>query len=177
MTVGRRVSRASRSRFVGEYGAAFADVVEALPTNQWSGPVESSRGVHLVRLTDDLLTNVYRSFDFRDEEVVYDRLAVSVVGPQLADVYLENRRALELENRGGARASVDEVEILEVGSPRRDGAGGFRVNATWSVSGSVNHFGHVHYRQNRYEAELHLQVVDGVWKLRQIELLDERRVL
>jgi hypothetical protein len=128
-------------------------------------------------IADGLLTNVYRSFDLRDEEAIYDRLEVSVTGDQLAEVYLENRRALELENRGGARARVDEVEILEVPSVRRDGEGGFRVVATWTVSGSVNHFGHVHYRQNRYDAALDLTAIDGTWKIRSIELLDERRLL
>ena len=126
---------------------------------------------------DDLLTNVYRSFDLRDEEAIYDRLAVSVTGEQLTEVYLENRRALELENRGGARASIDEVEVLEVRSVRSDGEGGFLADATWNVSGSVNHFGHVHYRQNRYDAMIHLLAVDGAWKIRGIEILDERRVL
>ena len=79
---------------------------------------------------DDLLTNVYRSFDLHDEEAIYDRMAVSVTGEQLTEVYLENRRALELENRGGARARVDEVEILDVRSVRRDGGGGLQVIAT-----------------------------------------------
>ena len=103
-------------------------------------------------------------------------LAVSVTGDQLTDVYLENRRALEIENRGGARARVDEVEVVEVRDTRASG-GSLRVEAIWTVSGSVNHFGHVHYRQNRYDAALHLVAVDGVWKLEGIEILDERRIL
>lgn len=41
----------------------------------------------------------------------------------------------------------------------------------------MNHFGHVHYRRNRYEAAIALIAVDGVWKIRGIELLDERRLL
>jgi hypothetical protein len=102
---------------------------------------------------------------------------VSVTGEQLSEVYLENRRALELENRGGARARVDEVEVLEVRSVRRDGQGGFRVEATWTVSGSVNHFGHVHYRRNRYDAALNLLASEGSWKIRGIEVLDERQLL
>lgn len=61
-----------------------------------------------------LLTNVYCAFDIRDENRVYDRLAVSVTGDQLAQIYLQNRRSLELENRGGARANVDEVNILSM---------------------------------------------------------------
>lgn len=129
------------------------------------------------QVLDDLLTNVYRSFDLRDEEAIYDRLALSVTGQQLSDVYLENRRALELENRGGARARVDEVRVLEIRAIRADGAGGYRVDATWTVAGSVNHFGHVHYRQNRYDAGVHVMAQDGVWKISRIEVVDERRVL
>jgi hypothetical protein len=128
-------------------------------------------------IVDGLLTNVYRSFGLREEGAIYDRLAVSVTGDKLSEVYLESRRVLELENRGGARARVDEVEVLEVRSVRRDGEGGFMVESTWTVSGSVNHFGHVHYRRNRYDATLHLAAEDGVWKVREIEVLDERRLL
>ena len=67
--------------------------------------------------------------------------------------------------------------MLEVRSVHRDGQGGFRVDATWRVSGSVNHFGHVHYRQNRYDAAVDIIAAGGVWKIRQIEVLDERRLL
>ena len=128
-------------------------------------------------VVDDLLTNVYRAFDLRDESAIYDRLAVAVTGGKLEEVYLENRRALDLENRGGARARVDEVEVLEVPSVRRKEGGGFRVETTWIVAGSVNHFGHVHYRQNRYEAALHIVNLEGAWKIAAIELMDEKRVL
>jgi hypothetical protein len=72
---------------------------------------------------------------------------------------------------------VDEVEILEVRSVRRDGGGGLRVIAAWTVSGWVNHFGPVHYRQNRCDAVLDLLAIDAKWKIRRIELLDERRLL
>jgi hypothetical protein len=34
-------------------------------------------------VVDGLLTNVYPSFDLRDEEAIYDRLAVSVTGELL----------------------------------------------------------------------------------------------
>jgi hypothetical protein len=151
----------------------FARTAVALPGLTGWAPARAETADVL----DDLLANVYRSFDLREEEAIYDRLAVTVTGEQLSEVYLENRRALELENRGGARARVDGVEVLEVRSVRRDGAGGFRVDATWTVSGSVNHFGHVHYRQNRYDAAVHIIAVDGAWKIREIEVLDERRLL
>jgi hypothetical protein len=59
----------------------------------------------------------------------------------------------------------------------RDGEGGFRVDALWSVSGSVDHLGHVHNRQNRYEAALRIRPLEGVRKITDVEIRDERRVL
>jgi hypothetical protein len=128
-------------------------------------------------ILDDLLTNVYRSFDLRDEEAIYDRLATSVTGDQLTEVYLENRQSLELEDRGGARAKVDEVEILEVRSVRADDSRGLIINAKWTVGGSVSHFGHTHYRRNRYGAEVGIEPVDDAWKIRKIEVVEQQREL
>ncbi len=128
-------------------------------------------------ILDGLLTNVYRSFDVRDESDVYDRLAVSVTGPQLTQIYLENRQSLELENRGGARANVDEVEILDVNRVKAAPEGGFTADAAWTVSGSVNHFGHTHYRRNRYHALVNFIVDNDAWKIKEIELIDEERLL
>jgi len=50
----------------------------------------------------------------RDENRVYDRLAMSATGDQLTQIYLQNRQSLEFENRGGARATLDEVDILAI---------------------------------------------------------------
>ena len=102
---------------------------------------------------------------------------VSVTGEQLTDIYLEHRRALDLENRGGARARVDRVEVTQVDSVVNEADGGLTVTARWNVSGSVNHFGHTHYRRNRYAALVRLLPVDGVWKITQIDVRDEEREL
>jgi hypothetical protein len=128
-------------------------------------------------ILDGLLTNVYRAFDVRDENRVYDRLAVSVTGNQLARIYLENRKSLEFENRGGARANVDEVKIMTVYDVKRSADNGFTALAQWTVSGSVSHFGHTHYRQNRYHAQVTFAAAGGIWKIRDIELIDEKRLL
>lgn len=126
-------------------------------------------------VADHLLTNIYRAFDFRQESTIYDQLAISVTGEQLTEIYLGQRRALELENRGGARARVENVEVesIEGLNPNGDGVD---VHARWNVSGSVNHFGHTHYRQNAYDAILHLMPVDGVWKITAIEVNEEKRI-
>ena len=128
-------------------------------------------------ILNGLLTNVYRSFDIRNESEIYDRLSISVVGDQLSQIYLESRRLLELENRGGARARIDEVDILEVNSIESTENGGLVINSIWKVSGSVNHYGHTHYRQNINNAIIFVLPVDDAWKIKSIEIIDEQRIL
>jgi hypothetical protein len=127
------------------------------------------------RLLAGLLPNVYRALEFRDEGRIYDRLAITVTGDTLTDIYLQQRRALELEERGGAVARVEAVEVTEVRDiePQADG---FTVSATWVVGGMVTHFGHRHFRQNRYDARVGIAAVDGTWKIRTIDVLEQERV-
>ncbi len=122
-----------------------------------------------------LLHNVYRAFDFRDEERIYDTLALSVGGDLLTQTYLEARRGLELASQGGARVKVKDVDLLELESEPAD-AGGFVASATWNVAGSVGHWGHVHQRRNHYRAELSVSPKDGSWKLVGLEILEEERL-
>ncbi len=128
-----------------------------------------------------LLYNAYRAFDVRDESRVYDRLARSMSGDLLGDVYLQLRRGMELENQGGARVKVDSVEVLDVTGERRavaaadeDGAATYRCR--WDAAGSVGHWGHVHRRANRYDASITIRPVGGAWKITAIEVRQERRV-
>jgi hypothetical protein len=125
-------------------------------------------------IVTSLLHNVYRAFDFREEETIYDTLAHSVTGDLLTETYLETRRGLELASQGGARAKVQEIEMLEVTS---DSEGrGFRATCTWNVGASVGHWGHIHQRRNQYIAELTVEPVDGVWKINSLELIEEKRL-
>jgi hypothetical protein len=128
------------------------------------------------RILSGVLPNVYRAFEFRSESDAYDRLAVSVTGDTLSDVYLEHRRALEMEERGGARARVEAVEVEQIRSVEPVAEGGFTAEAVWVVGGTVTHFGHRHFRQNRYDARVTLVPVEEIWKIRSIELFDEERL-
>ncbi len=127
-----------------------------------------------------LLHNVYRAFDLREEDRIYDTLERSVSGDLLADVYLETRRSLELENQGGARAKVKDVEMLQVQPEalrrEEDGDLTFDVRGSWIVTGSVGHWGHIHQRRNQYDARLTIRSVDGSWRITALELLEELRI-
>ena len=127
-------------------------------------------------ILNDLLTNVYRAFDRRNENDVYDRLAISVSGDQLTEIYLQNRQSMELENREGARANVDDVNIQELTDIKRSKDHGYVADTRWTVRGSVNHFGHTHYRQNQYRALVTFVIDQDSWKINNIEILDTRRL-
>ena len=42
---------------------------------------------------------------------------------------------------------------------------GFGVRSTWTAAGMVTHFGHRHFRENRYDAWIVIVPVDGAWKI------------
>jgi hypothetical protein len=128
-------------------------------------------------LLQALLKNVYRAFDFREEQDVYDKLALSVSGDLLADIYLQNRKSFAVQKAGGAQAKVRDVTILGASAERLDEKGlAYRIRGNWTASGTVGHWGHVHVRENLYDAELKVQAVDGKWKITALELLEEKRV-
>jgi len=155
-------------------------IVALYPT--WQVPVGSVRASQMSEddskeIVHSLLKNVYRAFDFREEEDVYDKLAISVIGDLLTDVYLQSRKSMIIEQAGGAQAKVKQVDVLETDvkkSAQQKGA--LDVRTKWTAIGSVGHWGHIHTRQNVYDAILTLAVSEGSWKITGIELLEEKRV-
>jgi hypothetical protein len=123
----------------------------------------------------DLLHNIYRAFDFRQDEQIYDVLAESVSGDLLTRIYLETKRGLVLQNQGSARAKVKGVDLATIDPPDYRG-GVLELIADWQVNAAVGHWGHVHQRVNRYRAALTLAPEAGQWKLQAIEMLEEERV-
>ena len=126
-------------------------------------------------VAEALLTNIYRSLEQQDESAAYDRLGISVTEGALRPIFLEQRRMLDLGRRGGARARVDSVEVARIDKIEPLDDGRFRATVAWEAGGFVVHFGHRHFRQNRYEAEVDLFRVDGAWKIGRLEVLGKQR--
>jgi hypothetical protein len=126
------------------------------------------------QLLEGLLTNVYRAFDLREEEAVYDKLALTVAGDLLEEIYLQSRRSFVVEKAGGAQARVENIAIEQVEAVR-DG-NGFRLDAEWAASGSVGHWGHTHLRINRYRALITVQPRHGSWRITEMDILEETRI-
>lgn len=123
-----------------------------------------------------LLKNIYRAFDFREQSDVYDKLAISLEGDLLTDIYLQTNKSMELENQGGAVATVKNVEITEVKKEASSSEGKVAFRTKWIAEGTLEHWGHSHNRQNQYDAILTISPVNDVWKITDIELLEETRI-
>jgi hypothetical protein len=133
--------------------------------------------VEAILILQGLLQNTYRAFDFRAENDVYDKLAVSISGDLITDVYLQHRQRLEMEAQGGARAKVQDVQLLDAvpgGSPGKHQR--LMFQCTWRITGTVNHWGHTHQRRNQYEAMITIQPIEQTWKMVALDLINERRL-
>ena len=124
-----------------------------------------------------LLQNTYRAFDFRAEEDVYDKLAVSAAGDLITDIYLQSRRRLVMEEQGGARAKVQDVQLLDAVQAGPPGKGQrFTFQCAWRITGTVNHWGHTHQRRNQYDAMITIQPIERTWKIVALDMIEERRL-
>ncbi len=126
-------------------------------------------------LISQLLKNTYRAFDFREEGDIYDKLAVSNDEELLADLYIQTKKSMVMENQGGIQVKVKEVEILKVEEVSTD-MEGISFKCKWTVKGDVGHWGHIHSRINQYEAILNVKSENGVWKLYDIDIIEEVRL-
>ena len=124
----------------------------------------------------NLLHNVYRAFDYREESEIYDVLARSVGEELLTDIYLSTRRSLVIKKQGGAQSKVKDISLEELTIKPSDEDNSFIAEATWTVNGSVGHWGHIHQRSNRYEAEFVIGSVDNVWKIKTMKVYNEERI-
>lgn len=151
------------------------------------GQLEINRGVpqeaipHQQAVTDIFATlqgNVYRAFERRDETAIYDALVESVAGPLLESFYLEVIRGLRMEDLGGGVSRVDTIEILEteVEAGESTPHASFTLAASWNVSGTLEHWGHIHSRTNRYRAQFHIEGLEEGWRITGFEPLNQKLV-
>jgi len=151
----------------------FARITISRPA-MMAGKLNDERAAALLQA---LLKNVYRAFDFRAEEDVYDKLALTVSGDLLTDIYLQNRRSMAIQQAGGAQAKIQEVAVERAVAERVDGEGlTYALHGTWTALGTVGHWGHVHQRKNRYEAVATVAAREGAWKIVGLEIRDEQRI-
>jgi len=126
-------------------------------------------------LISHLLKNTYRAFDFREESDIYDKLAISNDENLLAELYIQTKKSMVLESQGGIQVKVKDVEAIDVEEVSSN-ADGISFRCKWIVKGDVGHWGHIHSRTNQYEAILHIKPENNVWKLNDIDIIEEVRL-
>jgi hypothetical protein len=139
----------------------------------WKSPEELS-GDQAKNVFTALHSGLYRSLDFGTEDRIYDALAQTVDGELLEDLYLQLRQSLELRDQGGAIARIRSLEY-DAGTAvaRKESVvpwPGFQYKSTWTVSGTVEHWGHVHERQNQFDAVFTIEPREGHWKITRMDV-------
>ena len=129
------------------------------------------------KILHGLMLNTYRAFMLQKDEDIYDTLARSVSDEFLNEVYLQNRENMRISDSDGTMAIIHQLDIKSVDSMTQKKDGSIGIVTNWDVYGSVHHQKHVHYRCNTYKANVRIKPTENYWKLVEIQLLDEQRVL
>ena len=108
-----------------------------------------------------------RAFDYHKESNVYDALAKSVDGELLRQMYLDITESLRVKEQGGAIARVNEVQFVEgkktnASISPEDSTPQFRYRCKWNLIGTIEHWGHIHERENKYAATFKIQLREDV---------------
>jgi hypothetical protein len=123
-----------------------------------------------------LLQNVYRAYDYQNESDVYDALEHSVADNLLEDLFLEIQSSLRMREQGGAIARVKRVEVDKIALANNN-QNFIDVDATWRVTGTAEHWGHIHTRENEYFARIKISTTpEGRGRITGLEVTDNKRV-
>ncbi len=123
--------------------------------------------------------NLFRAFDYYDEDSVYDALSATTDGRLLRDFYLQMRKSLEIKEQGGAVSNINDIQILDAALSPDSAHGanlpspGFAFRCKWNLVGTIEHWGHIHQRTNTYDAVFNVENVEGTWKFTSYEPIDE----
>jgi hypothetical protein len=137
------------------------------------------QGTEAKLVLQQVLSNTYHAFNLDNEDELYQKLAASVTGDLVANIYLDSRRRLTAGVRQGAEVAVRDVSVVSVGD-LIDGTNptdGFSYQSKWTVTARVKHLQHIHYRKNIYSGILKIKVEDDLWKIVHIELQSEDRMI
>lgn len=124
--------------------------------------------------------NMFRAFDYQDESDVYDALSKSVDGELLRQLYLDINQSLKVKEQGGAIARVNEVNLLEGQKSSSsinpdDELPEFEYACKWNLIGTIEHWGHIHERENKYDANFRIQLKDDAWKITEMQVNNEEQ--
>ncbi len=121
--------------------------------------------VYSAEIVNNLMRGIYRSIEEVDESAIYDSLAKVTSEEVRQRVYLEMIQSLRMSEQGGAVAHVGDIRIDTVSSPvaisneapnldMKLSDAAWSTQVTWTVAGTVEHWGHIHERVNQFTADV-----------------------
>ncbi len=107
--------------------------------------------------------NMFRAFDYRNESDVYDALAKSVDGELLRRAVpgYQPKPESQRTGRGDSRSQRSQFargKKSDIVDRYRDLTPGFGYRCKWNLIGTIEHWGHIHERENQYDAEFEIQL-------------------
>ena len=108
---------------------------------------------------------------------MYDALTHSVSGPLLEELFLKVQNGQSMQEQGGAVAREKKVTVTKITPVPEASTQSVAVDCTWRVAGTVEHWGHIHTRENEYSARIHVATaLPARGRITHFEVTDEKRV-
>ena len=171
------MSRASAPRRIGSALVVGACVLAVVSILNAPTAIPTPKARFVTKHAATLLQNIYRAFDYNEKSDVYDALAHSVAGDLLEELFLKIQSGLRMQEQGGATAHVKRVRITRIALASPVTGARLPVDCTWRVIGTVEHWGHIHTRENEYTARIHLSTApEDRGRIVAFEVTDEKRV-
>jgi len=126
------------------------------------------------QIADGVLRNVFTAINRDDDGAVFDALAVSVSPKLIREIYLQIKRALVVAEQGSASLHVRDVTVESVEIILNTG-NQIRMRCRWEVTGTVEHWGHLHTRVDEFVGELTLSRERTGWLLDKFQVSEQKQ--
>ncbi|MBT4844268.1 MAG: hypothetical protein HON92_02440, partial [Planctomycetaceae bacterium] len=126
------------------------------------------------QIAGSVLRNVFTAINRDDDGEVFDTLAVAVSPTLIREIYLQIKRALIVAEQGSASLHVRDVVVNSVVITHDDGEQ-LTMRCRWQVTGTVEHWGHLHTRVDEFVGELTLSRERTGWMLDKFHVSEQKQ--
>jgi len=144
----------------------------AIVPNEPDIVIDDAKAIGVFR---DLHQGIYRAFNQRTEDEIYDTLAMSLQGDLLDRVYNEVRQTVTKRKNQQMTFRIRRVKAISTELIQTSGAA-FRVKHHWRVYGTVTHMAHSHSRFNEYQATYTIRHNGSNWRIAESRISRHKRV-
>ncbi len=129
-------------------------------------------------ITEAMLKNVYRAFDYQQDEQVYDALARSASGTFLENCVPSNQKRSDCSRAGRCAFSCagGAMGVLLHLCPQLHRKLFLNLIFDGRVTGTVEHWGHIHTREHAYDALIQIVAEGGQWKIGGMDVTSEEQL-